>query len=652
MRTLKALHINRPIVFSLALLLAAVLLIAARQSACAQQFEGIYNVTGNEQGRGGYSGQVELRWMGSDYTFIRTVTYDTCAWQGYRVATAWEGVAQETAGTLTVTVSLRRMDFITQAGSVQRTAADAIPVAATGAFVQTDSATLTGAYFSTEFTITETMTYSSAPGSEPIFQTVRYMLPSHSRAPWWVRRLLFGLFNSYHALPFVAQYYPRPEFQAAIHYMVYDRTDFQFYRSNPNTLRVLNKIIDDVSLAETLCRNNAFRYSLNEKAQLYDENMQACHIEPGTGMFVAYDPSANPPYQPTCDCAEWTGSYIASQAFRYRATGEAQALANIIPSLKGLFALVDITGDPTTFARAIMNTRGSVSGNWRRGTGEFAQFDWLAGGNNDMLRGLSYGFLTAWEALPETPEYEYLREGIRHRSRGITRYCNVANDGGFNEMTWNWLTWYFTGEKEFRWRFQKLAGNPLRILWIALGDGDIQYQGISDWSGHHLCILSLISYNILAQKTGDWRYPCMRLGLRRAVLNIRRTRPALQTIAYFGLGNPRAGDVEYLKDAIWFLREIPYPKLRYTIDYSLNPGWCISPYPSLPWKLDWTTNPGRRQGLYGYPVFESPRGADEYIWKAAPFDERHGGGRTEQPGVDYLHAYWLGRCYGVISAKE
>ncbi|MBL4845758.1 MAG: hypothetical protein JKY65_09540 [Planctomycetes bacterium] len=38
---------------------------------------GVYSVSGTDAARGAYSGQVELRWEGSDYSYVREVEYTT-----------------------------------------------------------------------------------------------------------------------------------------------------------------------------------------------------------------------------------------------------------------------------------------------------------------------------------------------------------------------------------------------------------------------------------------------------------------------------------------------------------------------------------------------------------------------------------------------
>jgi hypothetical protein len=105
--------------------------------------------------------------------------------------------------------------------------------------------------------------------------------------------------------------------------------------------------------------------------------VRATHREP--------DPISMP--LPDDSSALWTGVYTWTQALRYRTTGEGDALDNLRRSLRGLLILMDITGDPRTFARTLRPAGPPLTGPWRRGTGEFSNLDWMVGGNNDMSKG-------------------------------------------------------------------------------------------------------------------------------------------------------------------------------------------------------------------------------------------------------------------------
>ena len=61
-------------------------------------------------------------------------------------------------------------------------------------------------------------------------------------------------------------------------------------------------------------------------------------------VFASPDSGAIISYTRTGDSAIWTGHYLAAEAFRYRVTGSASALANAAAAIAGIRGLIDITG--------------------------------------------------------------------------------------------------------------------------------------------------------------------------------------------------------------------------------------------------------------------------------------------------------------------
>ena len=43
---------------------------------------------------------------------------------------------------------------------------------------------------------------------------------------------------------------------------------------------------------------------------------------------------------------------------------------------------------------------------------------------------------------------------------------------------------------------------------------------------------------------------------------------------------------------------------------------------------------------------------DDYFWKSNPLAYRGNSTGIAAPGTDYLHAYWLGRRFGVLADAE
>jgi hypothetical protein len=137
------------------------------------------------------------------------------------------------------------------------------------------------------------------------------------------------------------------------------------------------------------------------------------------------------------------------------------------------------------------------------------------------------------------------------------------------------------------------------------------------------------------------------VGMAQGLERMRDTRVGLLQLVYGALGDFATPPPE-LEDAIWVLREMPIPKKHgLAIDWRIHPSFCMSPFPSLPWKGDWMDpNSNRFQSLVSYPLFERP--PDGFQWKSNPMAFVGGASTWEEPGADFLFAYWFGRWAGVI----
>jgi hypothetical protein len=106
-------------------------------------------------------------------------------------------------------------------------------------------------------------------------------------------------------------------------------------------------------------------------------------------------------------------------------------------------------------------------------------------------------------------------------------------------------------------------------------------------------------------------------------------------------------DPAAIDDALWRLREMPFPKPTHVVDHRVSPEFCMSPHPSLPWKNDWTTT-DRTQSLRSYPLFEDAM--DLYRFRTEM--KYDGSSLARPPAPEYLMAYWFGRKFGLIKATD
>ncbi len=618
---------------------------------------GIYALAGQD-GYGAYAGAVELREENGELNYTRLAQYagltfpDPYLKTVYAVNTAWTA---KLAG-MRVAVDLQVADFVASYNGLTRTDADGQPVAiacdiAPAGEKKYTAACATSPGGSRSYSAAETWTYQSPPGARPLFANDDVAVATQPPAPGLVQGIFDLLFSSYWQLPFFDNYRDRPEFKAGVHFYRQYRTDFNWYRAqNPPAIRVVNKWLDDISMAETMLRSRAYSPTLAQKAASFDEEMPQYFLNP-VGFYCSALVGSDPLQQAESgDGLQWSADYLGSQAWRYLVTGESAALANWTHVLDGQILAHDIPQDPTTFARTVRLHQANPTGGWVQGAPPYAAYDWLTGGNNDMLQGLYYSYAVSWIYLPKGSAYDDYRQEIADRAVRLAEDCTVALDDGFNEMKATLLAYMTTGQQQYLDRFNQIWSNAEWRLWLSLGEGMFYVWGISDWSGQDLDTLGTLILQLLIEQTSaDATQQIANAWVNGLRLNA-TTGQVVWPIAAYAFGKPPADLDGVLDWAVWILREIPYPKQSLDIDQEINPAWCASPIPALFWKFDWMQG-GRFQGLYGTPIFQ--RGASENNFKDNPFTISSGASDWfEGGGPDFLHAYWLGRYFHVISPDD
>ena len=604
--------------------------------------------------KGSYQGRVELIPTAAPqvYRFIRVIDYDASVSveDNRSLSWVWEGAATVApGGSIAVTVALQKADFVKRRGTLERTVADALPVQVTGHF-EPWMGNLAGGFSGPGVSTTETWSSPVASGQQPIFAKQAFELPTHDPLPADRRDSLFLTFSSFHARPEVQPYVNRPEFQNPVHSIIVDATDFDFYQQRPTALRVVDKVVDPISLQETLARADAYKWPLVGKAAFFDAQVANASIDPATGMlfeFVAQGLGG----VPSNDSALWTGAYVASQAYRYRVTRSPEALANLIRSVQGLMTLAEITGDRRTFARTVRAAKGNPVPPWYAGAGPYAHLEWQAGGNNDMFKGVMFGLIHAHALLCEYPTgHGDLCARLQFNVTQIADNLSVAQPSGQNRLAAQWLGAYVT--RKFSHLARATAEWTAQAPILSNGNVTVLYQdGIADWSGTHLAFVEFMMFSLLAD-----RYPLpgidagstLRHGIEKIYQQFGRTSLGLWSVPFAKMGTAPHDDAALA--ARWRLREIPAPQTQMEVDHRIRSDFVMSPFPNVPWKQDWNQT-DRTQSLRSYPLFEATT-YTVYDWKESPFTYRNNSTGLSYPGVDYLIAYWLGRHLGVFTEAE
>lgn len=619
---------------------------------------GVYRVQGQDPEYGSYRGTAEIRPSaeGSPQTVCHVHTWDDARFEGDRIALAWEGIFTEADAGAVIRVRLDRVGFLVRYGEHTRDGVPSEPL------VLEARPSPSGPSWTLAFTDTaggevrsrETWTPTGPNGSEPVWRNKRQLVPAHDPPSPKEHALLFATFGAFHELPELQPYVDRPEFRRAVHYAVFDPTDFEFARANPDVVRVIQKTVDPISLAEARIRQRAYRQTLAQKAAVFDAEVPVYHLN-RAGLIGFYDTrqALGEHHWPDVDGIAWTGDYAASQAMRLLLTGESAALTNLLRAVRGIIRCYDIAPGRGDYARTIRDhepgTR--VEKEWRRGTGEFAGFDWLSGANNDMLKGIRSGFLWAHIALRGRTgrDEDEIKRRMPRLLRELIEHNADAGDGKTNEAYLQLLLYALTDEPEAYARYLALfeVFEPWLVDW---GNGGRYEFGVSDWSGNYMHLKTLVELHTLERHLGKWGTNVRHVGdyekaLAVALNNLRHTRLGFFQLAAATLGRFDSRPPE-LDDAIWVLREFSAPKLGYDIDWRIHPSFCMSPVPYLPWKMNWVEKK-RVQSLVMYPLFE--RNPSNIEWKARPTHYRGQAHVLRRSGVDYLRAYWFGRYHGVIT---
>ncbi|MBI5511272.1 MAG: hypothetical protein HY903_21125 [Deltaproteobacteria bacterium] len=636
-------------------------------------WDGVWDVSGHD-GRGAYTGQVEISRHPGERRFTRVIQYTGLTVEdGRELWWLWQSPVSVSDSALTTAVTLQRGAFVRARGTLTRSIAEP-PDVVTGSGALLSPTTASADFAGPGVAAHDTWSNRRA-STTPIFAGIdRVLKPTHAPIPPATRDALFEAFSSspstgdyagFYNRPEVLPYVDNPEFKAAQHGLFVDRTDLDFYRAHPNALRVVNKVVDDISLLETLSRANAFKDTLAAKAAFFDAEMRTKYIDPGGGMVVSGYVAGAPPLRfPGGDAALWTGCYVASQAFRFQSTGDTAAYDHVVQGVTSLMTLQDITGDSTQFARTLRPATGALTDNWYAGAGPFASLEWKAGGNNDMVKGMFYGYLTGWLTLcdPPTASTAALCAHLAANVETLASDVPVAKaQTRVNSLLSSWLAALVTGsyswlsKAEAQWVFWEASG----LHYISGGTPvDLTtYQDLPfviDSSGTHLNFVSYTTLMLLATRKPLPLHPSakndIRAGIEATWASLHAQRLALWGLAAAAFASDP--DPEALADAKLRLREVSCPKTRADVDLRVDPAFVMSPFPSLPWKRDWDQagGDGRTQALRGVPLFEI--GFDDYIWKNGALDYSINSSWREVPGTDFVHAYWFARRFGLLQSTD
>lgn len=372
--------------------------------------------------------------------------------------------------------------------------------------------------------------------------------------------------------------------------------------------------------------------------------IQARHVPFGTiidPVYAAPDSDQIVSYRRCGDSALWTGHYLAAEAFRYKVTGSAEALANIKTAIAGLKSLADVTSN-NLLARCIIDKNSPYAqsiASEENANGIHTTPDWLWVGNTsrDEYSGVLFGLAVAYDMVTDAA----IKSSISDLVTRLVDYVkghnwNVVMPDGSISTTFllrpdEQLTFLQIGRHVNSSHFstdydiQKVllaATTPVPI--------GVDVQSNDSYFKFNLDYINL--YSLIHLESSSFK------DLYQKAFDILRNHTKDHQNAFFNMidrainGANAARDAETISLLDQWLqrpRRDPYTDLHGVFPSCNSPDEACSPV----------------------PVPQRP--ATDFLWQRSPFNLVGGGyGTVEGPGIDYILPYWMARFYGVIGGDS
>jgi len=365
-------------------------------------------------------------------------------------------------------------------------------------------------------------------------------------------------------------------------------------------------------------------------------NIEARHIPFGTVVDPVFaSPTSNQitGYTRCGDSALWTGHYLAAEAFRYKVTGAADALANVKQALAGLKALLDVTGT-NVLARCLVvasspYAAGIQSEEAANGIYMNGPYFWVGNTSRDQYLGVAFGAAVAYDMVNDAGVQSSINDLVTRLVGFLTgNNWSIVMPNGTTVTTFvirpdEMLTLLEIGKHINPGKFST-DYNVEKSLLSATVSLPIQVDTADDSSYFKFNLDSIDFYNLLRlDNSGDYA----------SAYSILRNHTAPQQNAFFdiidrainGPNSTRDAEMVSLLDE-WLLR----PRRDPYVDLSKTVAVCGS------------------QACAPVPVPLRPPA--DFIWQVSPYQLTGGeSGLIEGAGIDYILPYWMARYYSVIS---
>ena len=370
-------------------------------------------------------------------------------------------------------------------------------------------------------------------------------------------------------------------------------------------------------------------------------DIQARHLIYGTildPVFASPTSDTIVSYSRCGDSAIWTGHYLAAEAFRYKVTHSADALANARKAVAGIKSLLDVTGnnvlarclipEGSPYAAAILSEE-APNGVYRSGP----ENTWIGGTSRDQYSGVMFGLGVAFEMFDD-PELKSTIAAM------VTRIVDfLRGNEWLVRMPNGTIATTFLHRPDQQLAFLQLARevNPnrfstaydiSRVLLSSATIGPISLEVLDDDSYFKFNIDSINLYTLIHLERSSFG------AIYRKAYDILRNHTDDHGNAFFNMIDRALNGPNPMRDAEtkalleqWLLR----PRRDFPVDLRGKIPSCVA--------VDRACQP--------IPV--PLRVTTDFIWQRSPFQMVSGGdGLIETAGLDYILPYWMARFYGVV----
>jgi len=380
------------------------------------------------------------------------------------------------------------------------------------------------------------------------------------------------------------------------------------------------------------------------------------------------------------DSCIWTGTYVAGQAFRYKATGDPQARANVIRSVGALSRHLHVTGRKGFIARYV----GPASEPGHRyevqsctekndchlvSSGPYAGDFWKGNTSRDQYTGWFLGMAMAYDLVDDEAMRSQIAADVAEVLDRLIqdRWWIVDVDGIWTtkapnvlpsqQMTWSLIGYHLTGEQRFLDVFAHWAHpgkrKQLRVGDIALFNRYAQHYGLNLAHENYFNLLRL-SRRYADPETHAFLVDLFTSQIH-SVVDLQHN--PWYTAIYLAEGEVQDREV-FLKHRDQLIEDLkdfrPAPKSQYAMtppEAELDPlsVFLYNLQQELPWLKD-LMGTVSIQAAEAYPVRYqcfSDFIFQRNMWAISCGDVEDNPDYVAS-GNDYLAPYWLAAAYGIL----